>query len=389
MSHCTTCYKKVGNKTPTVCSKCGGILCKNCPTHPSSVGGDKNHKLRVCNNCYKCQNNKVTMNSNEPKTDFNLPSYLQSDPGKERESSFYTHGKQTTDSTVPNDVLPKYLQAGSKPQEVDQKRAQFQRAGTGLSFEGALGIDPRDQHLEDRLVALKEKPGEQQELPTETELQDRLNQLRGFSVESSSIEGGFPLKLIIQSSADIPEDDLLAQLMAEKEFENAILHSYSKPDNEFEERKSLFSQNPSLLDELEMMDLMEGIQLENTEPGDVRSKPIFRVGTAPMPQDPELFDPDFDSNVQRLIRETMDEVKSDRLVEATEAGVDFHLYERLSQIKGNLSASTLRSMSPSHVRGDEDSSQLQTGDEETFSQMLEAIGYPRNTSPRESLFSPD
>ena len=391
MSHCTTCYKKLGSKTPSVCTKCGGILCKNCPTYPSSPGGDKNDKQRICNNCYKLQNNKVITNNNEPKSDFNLPSYLQSDPGKERESSYYTHGKQTADSTVSNDVLPKYLQAASKPQDVNQKRTQFQRAGTGLSFEGALGIDPRDQQLEDRLVALKEKPGETQQLPTETELQDRLNQLRGFSVESSSVEGkpGFPLKLIMQSSADIPEDDLLAQLMAEKEFENAILHSYSKPDNEFEERKSLFSQNPSLLDELEMMDQMDGMQLDYSDFGDVRSKPVFRVGTAPTPQDPELFDPDFDSNVQRLIRETMDEVKSDRLVEAAEAGVDFHLYERLSQIRGNLSASTLRSLSPSHVRQGEENSQLETGDEETFSQMLEAIGYPRNTSPRESLFSSD
>ena len=85
----------------------------------------------------------------------------------------------------------------------------------------------------------------------------------------------------------------------------------------------------------------------------------------------------------------MDEVKSDRLVEAAEAGVDFHLYERLSQIRGNLSASTLRSLSPSRVRQGEENSQLETGDEETFSQMLEAIGYPRNTSPRESLFSSD
>ena len=391
MSHCTTCYKKVGSKTPSMCNKCGGILCKNCPTYPSSVGGDKNDKLRVCINCYKCQNNKVTKNMNEPKSDFNLPSYLQSDPGKERESYFYTHGKQAADSTVPNAILPKYLQTASTPEDVNQKRAQFQRTGTGLSFEGALGIDPRDQRLEDRLVALKEKAGETQQLPTETELQDRLNQLRGFSVESSSVEGKpiFPLKLIVQSSADIPEDDLLAQLMAEKEFESAILHSYSKPDTEFEERKSLFSQNPSLLDELEMMDLMEGIQLEHTDPGDVRSKPVFRVGTAPTPRDPELFDPNFDSNVQRLIRETMDEVRSDRLVEATEAGVDFHLYERLSQIRGNLSASTLRSLSPSHVGEDEKDAQLQTGDEETFSQMLEAIGYPKDTSPRESLFSSD
>ena len=394
MSHCTTCYKKLGGKTPLVCTKCGGIVCKNCPTYPSSGSGDKNDKLRICSSCYKSQVNKSNSNT-ESHNEFELPSYLQSDPGKEREGSYFTQGKQSADSTIPNAILPKYLQGapGNAP-DLAQKRGQFQRAGTGLSFEGALGIDPRDQRLEDRLVALKENTGEQQQLPTEDELRERLGQLRGFSVDSSYVEGKpvFPLKLIVQSSADIPEDDLLAQLMAEKEFENAIMHTYSKPDEEFEERKTLFSQNPGLLDELEMMDCMEDMQLDDTF-GDVRSKPGFRLGTAYLHKSPDLVDPNFDSNVERLIRETMDEVKNDRLVEATAAGVDFNLYERMSQIRGDLSASSLRPLSPSHMQDDKQELDLETGDEETFSQMLEAIGYdqvgPGTNSPRESLFSSD
>ncbi|KAI6655519.1 hypothetical protein LOD99_2018 [Oopsacas minuta] len=390
MSHCTTCYKKLSGKHPLVCMKCGGIVCKNCPTYPS-VGGEDNDKRRVCNNCYKCQNDKITK-----KTDFNLPSYLQSDPGKERENSYFTHGKQSeSDSNIPSAILPKYLQEGGEPpQEVSQKRIQFQLAGTGLSFDGALGIDPRDQQLEDRLNALKETTGEPQVLPTETELRDRLDKLRGFSVDSSYVEGkpGFPLKLIVQSSTDIPEDDLLAQVMAEKEFENAIVHSYSKRDTEFDERKTLFSQNPSLLDELEMMESMDWMQLDDADSEDVRSKPGFRVGTAPLQPSSDQCDPDFDANVQRLIRETMDEVKSDRIVEATAAGVDFQLYERLSQIRGDISASALRPLSPCHFREAKEDPQLEIGDEETFTQVLEAIGYgggQRVESPRESLFSTD
>ena len=393
MSHCNTCYKKLGGKTPVVCNNCGGIVCKSCPTYPSG-GGDKNDKLRNCSSCYKSQVNKSNFNS-DSNTEFKLPSYLQSDPSKKREESYFTHGKRSADTTLPNAILPKYLQdAPSDPPDVKQKRGQFQRADTGLSFEGALGIDPRDQQLEDRLVALKEKTGEQQQLPTEDDLRERLDQLRGFSVESSHVEGkpAFPLKLIVQSSADIPEDDLLAQLMAEKEFENVILHTYSKPDQEFEERKTLFSQNPSLLDELDMMDCMEDMQLDEPA-GAVRSKPGFRVGTAHLHKSPDLVDPDFDSNVERLIRETMDEVKSDRLVEATAAGVDFNLYERMSQIRGDLSASTLRPLSPSHVHDDKEVLHLETGDEDTFSQVLDAIGYdqvgPGKNSPRESLFSSD
>ena len=393
MSHCNTCYKKLGSKTPLVCSKCGGIVCKSCPTHPSA-GGDKNGKLRVCSSCYKSQLNKSNANS-DSNNEFKLPSYLQSDPGKEREESFFTHGKRTADSTVPNTALPKYLQdPHTDAGDVREKRGQFQRAGTGLSFEGALGIDPRDQQLEDRLVALKENTGQQQQLPTEDQLRERLDQLRGFSIDSSYVEGKpeFPLKLIVQSSTDIPEDDLLAQLMAEKEFENTILHAYSKPDEEFEERKTLFSQNPSLLNELEMMDCMGDMHLDDAS-GDVRSKPGFRVGAAHSHKSPDIFDPDFDSNVERLIRATMDEVKNDRLVEATAAGVDLNLYERMSQIRGDLSASTLRPLSPRHVQHDKEVLPLETGDQETFSQVLDAIGYdqvdPATNSPRESLFSAD
>lgn len=372
-------------------------MCKNCPTHPAASKGTKGNKLCICDKCYKAQIENSNKQSQLVNNDFQLPAYLQTDPGKVREESYFTHGKQDPDVAPTSSDLPKYLQEGiAPPVDVRSKRTQFQRSGTGLSFEGPLGIDPRDQHLEERLAALKETEGQQQELPTESELHRRLDQLRGFSVESSQSgeKPAFPLRLIVQSSHDIPEDDLLGQLMAEKEFESAILRTYSKPDKEFEERKSLFSENPGLLDELEMMEYMDGMQLDEMGPGDVRSKPGLRVGVAHRPPSPDLFDPNFDANVERLIRETMEEVRNDRIVEATEAKVDPQLYERMCQIRGDLSPSSLRPLSPSRIREEREDPELETGGEETFSQMMEAIGYeaevwPHTEQPRESLFADD
>lgn len=428
MSHCSSCYNKLGSKKPIICASCGGLLCKLCKTHSlPTVGINSNNKADkyvVCDKCYTQQTKKTS--SNDKTQDFSLPSYLQLDPSKAREHSYYTYGKpeeSQSGATTNNseDFLPRYLQPEFQTQieknstsGASRKRQALSKTNSGISLDT---LEPRDQDIVDRLDALKGAPPGGREPQSEGELKNRLDKLRGFSVDNAYSEGktDFPLRVTMRPSSGVAEDDLVAQITAENDFKSHLIRSYTMPDKEFEDRRKMFQQDPTLLDEIEMIDLMDDMQMDicsssnnNNNDDDVKSKPNWYLPKGASPMGNFMSDhSDFNSSVEQLITQTMEEVKNDRLVEAVSAKVDFDLYNKLSILCPTVTPGQLRPLSPTRIQNSDTAgknnvtsdkleqceSMLQ--DEDSLMIMLAAIGYNDVNSPtqaidttaRESLFA--